>query len=154
MTLKTQSKNIKQTKEIMYLRYGSEKPSISSPPFPLLTLAFVARLTKLPVSRVQYLDSLYFKGDKPEERQSIFVPKYRSKPKGRAVVTETNITPEEFDYLICEENLQAWAHLPLLARCIMFHRKFPDRWIRRQTLGSIMRKAGLRKKSITIRNVP
>lgn len=57
MTLKTQSKNIKQTKEIMYLRYGTEKPSISSPPAPILTMAFVARLTKLPVNRVQYLNS-------------------------------------------------------------------------------------------------
>ena len=69
-------------------------------------------------------------------------------------MTERNITPEEFDYLTSTENLQAWAHLPLLARCIMFHRKFPDRWIRRQTLGTIMRKAGLRKKRVTVRNVP
>ena len=154
MINKTQSKKLKQTKEMLYLRYGTENPSISSPPAPLLTLAFVARLIKLPVSRVQYLHSMYFKGVLQEERQSIFVPKYRSKPKGRAVVTEANLTPEEFTYLTCEENLYAWAHLPLLARCIMFHRKFPDRWIRRQTLGSIMRKAGLKKKRVTIRNVP
>ena len=68
MKLRTQSKKVKQTKEILYLRYGTEKPSISSPPVPLLTLAFVARLTKLPVSRVQYLDSLYFKEELKEER--------------------------------------------------------------------------------------
>ena len=81
----------------------------------MLTLAFVAKLTKLPLNRVRYLDHLYFKGQKQAARQSLFVPKYRSKPKGRAVVTENNITPEEFEYVTSNENLQAWAHLPLLA---------------------------------------
>ena len=142
-----------QTKEIMYLRYGTEEPSKENPPVPLLTIAFVARLTKLPLSRVTYLNSLYFKEHMPA-RKSLFVPKYRAKPKGRAVVTELNLTPEEFDYLTCEENINAWAHLPLMARCIQFHRKFPDRWINRQTLGKILRKAGHQVKVITINKAP
>jgi len=87
-------------------------------------------------------------------RTSLFVPKYKAKPRGRAVVTELNITPEEFHYLTCQENLQAWAHLPLLARCIMFHRKFPERWINRQTLSLIMRKAGCKEKVVVVRKMP
>ena len=87
-------------------------------------------------------------------RQSLFVPKYRSKPKGRAVVTELNITPEEFRFLTCDENIQAWAHLPLLARCIMFHRQYPDRWIRLETLRVILKNAGFKKKMVVVRKAP
>ena len=54
---------IPQTKEIMFLRYGTEEPCKIKPPAPLLTLAFVAKLIKLPVNRVAYLSNMYFKGD-------------------------------------------------------------------------------------------
>jgi len=82
------------------------------------------------------------------------VPKYRPKPKGRAWVTEANLTPEEAEFLLGSENQQAWAHVPLLGRCILFHRRFPERWLGRVTLGRIMRKAGLRKKAVRVRNAP
>ena len=38
-----------QTKQVMFLRYGTEEPSKAKPPAPLLTMAFVAKLTKLPL---------------------------------------------------------------------------------------------------------
>ena len=33
----------------------------------------------------------------------------------------------------------------MLARCVMFHRQFPDKWIDRHTLSKVMRNAGLKK---------
>ena len=109
---------------------------------------------ELPLGRVKYLDRSYFAQHKQPPRQSLFVPKYRPVPKGRARVTQANLTPEEFEYLTCPGNLQAWAHLSLLGRCVMFHRRFPERWLGRVTLGRILRKAGLRKKAVTVRNQP
>ena len=54
-----------QTKEVMFLRYGMEEPSISNPPTPLLTLQYVAKLMNIRLGRVAYLDRLYFKQIKP-----------------------------------------------------------------------------------------
>ena len=73
-----------QRKEVLYLRYGTEAPSVSSKPPPLLTLTLVAKLMKLPIGRVAYLHSSYFDQDKQPPRESLFVPKYRPVPKGRA----------------------------------------------------------------------
>ena len=38
-----------QTKEVLFLRYGTEEPSKEKRPKPLLTMAFIAKLTKLPL---------------------------------------------------------------------------------------------------------
>jgi hypothetical protein len=92
-----------QTKEVMFLRYGMEEPSISNPPTPLLTLQYVAKLMKTSLGRVAYLDRLYFKQIKPA-RLSLFVPKYRAKPDKRSGVTQANLTTEEFEYLTSDEN--------------------------------------------------
>ena len=91
----------------MYLRYGSEEPNIEKPPAPLLSLRFIAKLMKLSYSRVNYLVTMYFNADKEVQRQSLFVPKYRPKPKGRSLVTEANLTVEEFSFLTDPENLKS-----------------------------------------------
>ena len=44
------SLKIPQTKEILFLRYGTEEPCRLKTPAPLLSLTFVAKLTKLPVN--------------------------------------------------------------------------------------------------------
>ena len=137
---------------MLYLIYGKQTPSLEDQHVPLLSQTFVARLTKMKTSRVNYLVNCYFNKNKKPERQSLFVPKYRAKPKGRALVTERNLTLEEFSFLTCSENLQKWAHIPLLGRCVLFHRQFPERWISRWTLSKVMRKAGLKKKTILIWN--
>ena len=155
--MKTERYNQKrelQRKEALFLRYGNEEPTIDPRPRPLLTLAFVGRLMRLKASQVAYIEKAYFQADRKPARQSLFVPKYRPKPKGRARVTEANLTPEEAEFLLGSENQQAWAHVPLLGRCILFHRRFPERWLGRVTLGRIMRKAGLRKKVVRVRNAP
>ena len=36
-----------QTKEIMFLRYGTEEPKIEEKPTPILSLTFVAKLMKI-----------------------------------------------------------------------------------------------------------
>ena len=82
------------------------------------------------------------------------MPKYRAKPDKRSGVTLANLTTEEFEYLTSDENQQAWAHLPLMARSIMFHRKFPDRWLSWQLLAKIYAKAGIKKKAVVIKKVP
>ena len=69
-------------------------------------------------------------------------------------MTEANLKLEEFNFLTCAENLQKWAHIPLLGRCVLFHRQFPERWVSRWTLSKIMRKAGIKKKTVVIRNLP
>ena len=153
-TSRTKQETELQRKEVLYLRYGSEAPSVDNLPAALLPLTIVAKLMQLKIGRVKYLHSSYFAMHKQPPRESLFVPKYRPVPKGRARVTEANLTPEEFEYLACPENLQAWAHLSLLGRCVMFHRRFPERWLGRVTLGRILRKAGLRKKAVTVRNLP
>ena len=47
-------------------------------------MAFVARLMRLKLSQVVYIEYAYFHADRQPARQSLFVPKYRPKPKGRA----------------------------------------------------------------------
>ena len=115
------------TKEVLFLLYGNAAPAVSERNKTLLTQAFVARLTKLSLSKVNYLVNDYFNSFKPKPRESIFVPKYRSKPKGRSIVTSANLTPEEAEFMCCQENLQRWACVPLLGRCILFHRQFQER---------------------------
>ena len=62
--------------------------------------------------------------------------------------------PEEFRYLTDPETLRTQAHLSLLGKSVWFHRHFPERWLGRTTLSKILRKAGLNKKRITVRNLP
>jgi hypothetical protein len=85
--MKTERYNQKrelQRKEALFLRYGNEEPTIDPRPRPLLTLAFVGRLMRLKASQVAYIEKAYFQADRKPARQSLFVPKYRPKPKGRA----------------------------------------------------------------------
>ena len=46
---------ITQTKEVMFLRYGTQEPLKEKPPQPLLTIAFVAKLLNITKARVNYL---------------------------------------------------------------------------------------------------
>jgi hypothetical protein len=43
-------------KEVLFLRYGSEAPATDPRPRPLLTMAFVARLMRLKLSQVVYIE--------------------------------------------------------------------------------------------------
>ena len=144
-----------QQKEVLRLLYGKEEPPESDRKLvPLLTQTFVAKLTKLPLGRVNYLVHSYFNQFKEKPRQSLFVPKYRSKPKGRSIATRANLTPEEAEFIISQENLQKWACVPILGRCILFHRNFPDRWISNNTYARVMREAGITEKVIRVHKRP
>ena len=69
-------------------------------------------------------------------------------------MTERNITDEELEFLLDSETLRDWAPFSLAMRCVMFHRRFPNRWMRRLQLSKIMRKAGMTKKKVTVTNAP
>ena len=102
-----------------------------------------------------YLDRIYFQ-DPKVVRQSIRPPTMGTKPGDglASLVNESNICDEELSYLLDEDTLREWAPLSLPERCVRFHRRFPDRIIKPWTLSLIMRKAGIKKKVVTIQRAP
>ena len=65
-----------------------------------------------------------------------------------------NIKDQERDFIICQENQKLWAILNIDERCVMFHRKFPSRRIKKFVMLKVMKQAGLRKKKVHVSNVP
>jgi hypothetical protein len=135
----------------LYLRYGTEHPRKGARA--LLPCSVVAHLLKRSIGSIQHLIRSHFKP--PAQRSSsVTPPKYKVRPNKGSRVTPENIMPEEFRWLVDADNLQQMAHLSLEARCLLFHRQFPDRWLSRHRMGFIMRQAGLSKKKIAIRRMP
>ena len=69
-------------------------------------------------------------------------------------MTELNITDEELEFILSSETLSDWAPYSLAMRCVMFHRRFPNRWLKTWQLSLIMRKAGLLMKKVLVTNAP
>jgi hypothetical protein len=69
-------------------------------------------------------------------------------------VTLRNITYEETKFITNQENQRLWAILSVEKRCVMFHRQFPDRRIKKGVMLKVMKEAGLRRKKIEVCNVP
>ena len=65
-----------------------------------------------------------------------------------------NVKDAEIDFITSPENQKLWAVLSIESRCIMFHRKFPSRRIKKGVMLKIMKKAGLKRKKIQINNIP
>ncbi len=140
-------------REAVYLRYGTEVPVAMKTPPPLLTMQTVADLMKLRLSQVASLMKLYFKSQPVNTRKSISPPKLWAKASKKSKVTLGNATLEEIEYIIAPHHQTVWAHISLLGRCILFHRRFHDRRIDRWTISRIMRRAGLKKKAIRVSKI-
>ena len=65
-----------------------------------------------------------------------------------------NITDEEVEYITSQDTQYNQAILSIEKRCIMFHRRFTHRRIKKQVMTKVMKQAGMRKKKVTVRNVP
>jgi hypothetical protein len=141
-------------REALYLRYGTESPCIGRPPPPLLSVKTAARLMKISRSSFDWLMHLYFEAKELTNRESISPPKFKAKPSKNTKVTAGNILLEEVEYIIDPDNLQSWAHLSITGRCIHFHRRFNNRRIDRHTYSVVMRRAGLSRKKVLIKNIP
>ena len=61
---------------------------------------------------------------------------------------------EEFSFITSQENQRKWAWLSIEKRCVLFHRTFTNRRIKKGVMYKIMRKAGLMMKRIEVNNVP
>ena len=144
-----------QQRHALFLRYGTESPATDPVPPALLTYSEVARLLKADLRRVIYLCRSYFTaiGSKLP-RVSIQPPKLCTKHLPQNTATVKTLRPEEVEYLTDPDNLYNWAAYPLTWRCVLFHRKFPDRWLRRQELGKLYRQCNIRKKKVTANRAP
>jgi hypothetical protein len=69
-------------------------------------------------------------------------------------VTMSNILDEEFKFITSQYNLNLWASLSIEERCVIFHRTFPNRRIKKGIMLKVMKLSGLRIKKIEISNVP
>lgn len=47
-----------------------------------------------------------------------------------------------------------WAILSIDKRCVMFHRQFPDRRIKKGVMLKVMKFAGLKRKKVEVSSVP
>jgi len=127
-------------RKALYLRYGDEEPPLANPPPPLLTHKRVAELMRVRTCFVQRLLYTYFHPEAAAaKRLSLQPPKLNSRPSKGAKVTLKTITAEEVQFLTDPTNLRAWASYSLSGRCVLFHRRFPDRWLDRLTLGRLLR---------------
>lgn len=143
------------TRRVMFLIYGTEEPSRTNPPLRLLTRKKVAEYLRVPIGLVNYLCYKYFNPTSDaEKRLSIQPPKLNAKPSKASKVTVKTVTAEELEYIIDPDNLRTWSSYSLDWRCTLFHRKFPNRWISRHTLSSIMRRCGIKKKVIVVKRAP
>ena len=68
-------------------------------------------------------------------------------------VTLKNITDEEVMFIINQNNLRRWAYLSIPKRCVIFHRTFTNRRIKKGVMLKVMHQAGLMKKKVEISNV-
>ena len=120
---------------------------------PLLTLAQVGKLLGITTGKVQHLLLKNFK-EASVPRFSLQPPKLCAKPVGATKVTLATITDEEAAYIISPENQQAWAHAGQKVRCMLFHRRFPDRRIGLAVLRKVMQQAGMKVKAIRTVKIP
>jgi len=143
------------TRKALYLCYGMEEPSVTDPPPRLLTRKGVADIMRVPINFVNSIIYKYFNPTTDvKKRMSLQPPKLNAQPSRGAKVTLKTITAEEVDYLVDPVNLRAWASYSLEWRCTLFHRKFPNRWISRFTIGRLMSRCGVKKKAIVVRRAP
>ena len=141
-------------KEALYLRYGSEAPCKVDRPPALLTEKTVARLMKLSVTRVHGLLVRYFRPLTVPKRFSVQPPKLNAAPMPGQRVQQYTIRHNELEFLLDPDTHRDWAHFSLAQRCVMFHRRFPDRWLQPWDLSKIMREAGMRKKRVSVTRAP
>ena len=69
-------------------------------------------------------------------------------------VTLANITDDEVTFITSQDNQRLWAVLNINHRCILFHRQFTSRRIKRGVMLKVMKQAGLRLKKIEVSNIP
>jgi len=126
------------TNELLYLRYGSIEPSAGTPA--LLTIRTIATLMKQNPTTLRYLEKLHFRPPS-QNRLSLQPPKLNVRPsrKKGSAATPISITEEELEYITSRETLRAQASYPLTWRCVMFHRRFHDRFISPASYGAILK---------------
>ena len=139
-------------RKALYLRYGDEQPVKDPKPCPLLTFAQVAKLMQVGMRFVQALCRSYF-SKKKDLRFSLQPPKLGVMSRGSKATLET-LTAEEVEFMTDRENLRQWAAYSLSWRCVLFHRKFPDRWLNKSTLAKLYSQCGIKRKVISINRAP
>ena len=82
------------------------------------------------------------------------LPAINQQSSGSVKVTMQNITNDEVEYITSQDTQYNQAILSIEKRCTMFHRRYPDRRIKKQVMTKVMKQAGLRKKKVNVRNVP
>ena len=65
-----------------------------------------------------------------------------------------NISDEEIGCITNQDNQRLWAILSIEKRCIMFHRRFLDRRIKKGVMLKVMKQAGFKRKKVEVCNVP
>ncbi len=93
-------------RRVLFLRYGTEEPSIGARP--IVSLGFVANLLRMPYEKVKWMVRQYFdKKKSANNRESIQPPKLNpSKLHKSERVTLANIRKEERDYLLNPVQMQ------------------------------------------------
>ena len=96
--------------------------------------------------------------DAPKETLNWLHRKYfteRPKPiKEVTNVTVRNLTPDEMLYLVDQTTMINQATMSLEWRCIMFHRQFPMRRIKKGVLRKVYRMFGVTRKKVEVSCVP
>ena len=65
-------------------------------------------------------------------------------------VTVKNITDDESFFINSQINQHLWAIKSIQQRCVLFHRQFPERRIKRAVMLKVMKMGGLRMKKVEI----
>ena len=61
---------------------------------------------------------------------------------------------EHLRFLTSKETLTAWATKSLIQRTVLFHRSYPDKFIKVWRLREVYRQNGIKNKSILVRKMP
>ena len=141
---------------MLYLRYQTSEPDVNNRPPAVLSMSVISELLKVPQQTLTWMHRKYFQpaASDQDEIQISNTPKYNVQATGSKQVTMKNITDEEYDFIIDQDNQRCWANLSIEKRCVMFHRRFMDRRIKKQVMRKVMMQAGIKKKKIEVNVVP
>ena len=110
----------------------------------MLSYAAISRLTGIPGSTVRYLCLRFEQNRSDAEHKNSGA----GAEKGEKAAYE--LQQAHVDYLCAESTLKSWVSRSILERSLLFHRQFPDKFIKVWRLREVYRKNGIKAKSIRV----